>query len=268
MKKISFMLFGLFWFSNYAQIENRLVPLEAEKSFEDFSDGNSFVLNQKELEEKYSNNYNLYTAIKSQFLNLHNGSSEVVQLIVIDLEHIQVFESKETNTITYKVDIAGQELDEEAEPLIVYNLMHFTKDHKTYYFTLLRYDFSEIPYEKYILSPHEFTNVLTLIPLNDIGNIYENIAYSFAKELLVNNNLLSSSSQYYDKITAFANCAKTVEVAGVACESCGLHYGEVVDEKWCLHTDAKIGPKPRYTYMDLSDCEEKLIEKSKDLVYF
>jgi len=123
-------------------------------------------------------------------------------------------------------------------------------------------------YREYINVPEKASNILSFIPLTDIGNIYENIAYSFAQELLINGNMVSTNFQFYDKFIDFANCAKVFSVLSVPCKSCGLNFREVIDGKWCAHTDSEIRPVPGYTYMDLSDCEEQFSEEAIDLVSF
>lgn len=188
-----------------------------------------------------------------------------MQLVTIDLEYIQVFESKEMHSITYKVAIGEDEFNENGDPLTVYNLSHFSTDYNTYYFTLLKYDFSKISYQEYITNPHDNENILTFIPLTDIGNVYENIAYSFAKELILNPDLLSKDTSFYDKMVDFGNCATAIDVAGIACKTCGLHFYETVNGKYCPHKDPKVSPKPAYTFLDLSPCKRKTETKYIDV---
>lgn len=270
MKKIYLLLLTALCFCGYAQSLDREIPKEVLRSVADYPEGETFTFNQEELENRYleAKNYSAISSIKQQFLNYNNADSEIVQLITMDLESIQVFESKEMHSITYKVTIGEDEFNEKGDPLVVYNLMHFSKDYNTYYFTLLRYDLSKTSYENYIANPHESENVLTLIPLNDIGNIYENIAYSFAKELLINPDLLSKDSPFYTKMIDFGNCATAIDVPGVACKTCGLHFYETVDGKYCTHKDPKVSPKPAYTFLDLSPCNRKLETKEIDLASF
>jgi len=56
MKNILLILFGVFSFCSYAQKEERLISKEIMKFPKDFPDGETFILNQEELEKKYSNN--------------------------------------------------------------------------------------------------------------------------------------------------------------------------------------------------------------------
>ncbi|MEG1239450.1 MAG: hypothetical protein RSD30_17925 [Flavobacterium sp.] len=270
MKKIYSLLLTALCFCGYAQSEDRLIPKEVLRSVGDYPDGETFTFNQEELEKRYLEfrNYSAFSSIKQQFLNNNNASSEIVQLVSIDLESIQVFESKEMHTITYKVSIGEDEFNENGDPLVAYNLMHSSKDYITYYFTLLRYDFSKTSYQDYVANPRKTENVLTLIPLTDIGNIYENIAYSFAKELVINPDLLSKDSPFYTKMFDFGNCARAIDVAGAACKSCGLNFNERVDGKYCPHKDPDVKPKPAYTFLDLSPCERKLETKEIDLASF
>ena len=270
MKKIYLLFLTALCFCGYAQSEDRLLPNHLTGYAGDFHDGETFNLNEEALEKKYldAKNYNLYASLKGQFFNNNNADSEIVQLVTMDLESIQVFESKEIHSITYKVTIGEDEFNEIGVPLVVYNLMHFSKDYNAYQFTLLRYDFSKTSYEDYIANPHENENVLSFIPLSDIGNIYENIAYSFAKELVLNPDLLSKDSPFYTKMIDFGNCATAIDVAGVACKTCGLHFYETADGKYCPHKDPKVSPKPAYTFLDLSPCKRKLKTKEIDLASF
>lgn len=270
MKNFYSLLLTALCFCGYAQSEDRLIPKEVLRSVADYPDGETFTFNQQELENRYlkAKNYSAISSIKQQFLNNNNADSEIVQLITMDLESIQVFESKEMHSITYKVTIGEDEFNENGDPLVVYNLMHFSKDYNTYYFTLLRYDLSKISYKDYVANPRKTENVLTLIPLTDIGNIYENIAYSFAKELLLNPNLLSKDAPFYTKMADFGSCARAIDVAGAACKSCGLNFNERVDGKYCPHKDPKVSPKPAYTFLDLSPCERKIQVNEIDLASF
>lgn len=270
MKNFYSLLLTVLCFCGYAQSADRLIPKEVLRSVADSPDGETFTFNQEELENRYleARNYSAVSSIKQQFLNNNNADSEIVQLVSLDLESIQVFESKEMHSITYKVSIGEDEFNENGDPLVVYNLMHFSKDYNTYYFTLLRYDLSKTSYEDYIANPHESENVLTLIPLNDIGNIYENIAYSFAKELIINLDLLSKDSPFYNKIVDFGDCARAIDVPGVPCKTCGLHFYETADGQYCPHKDPKVSPKPAYTFLDLSPCKRKLEVQEIDLASF
>ncbi|KAA5531693.1 hypothetical protein [Paenimyroides baculatum] len=270
MKKIYSIVLTALCFCGYAQSEDRLLPNHLIGYASDFPDGETFNLNQEALEKKYleAKNYNLYASLKEQFFNNNNADSEIVQLINMDVNSIAVYESQKTHTITYKVSIGEDELNEDGEPLVVYNLMHFSKDYNAYQFTLLRYDFSKTSYKDYIANPHESENVLSFIPLSDIGNIYENIAYSFAKELVLNPDLLSKDAPFYTKMVDFGNCARSIDVAGAACKSCGLNFNERVDGKYCPHKDPKVSPKPAYTFLDLSPCERKLEVNEIDLASF
>ncbi|SFO31729.1 hypothetical protein SAMN05421741_13616 [Paenimyroides ummariense] len=270
MKKIYSIVLTALCFVGYAQSEDRLLPNHFIGYTSDFPDGETFNLNQEALEKKYleAKNYNLYASLKEQFFNSNNADSEIIQLISMDLNSIAVYESQKMHTITYKVSIGEDELNQDGEPLVVYNLMHFSKDYHTYQFTLLRYDFSKTSYEDYIANPHESENVLSFIPLSDIGNIYENIAYSFAKELLINPDLLSKDAPFYTKMIDFGNCATAINVAGVACKTCGLHFYETADRKYCPHKDPEVSPKPAYTFLDLSPCKGKLETKEIDLASF
>lgn len=270
MKKIYSLFLTALCFCGYTQTLDREIPKEVLRSVHDYPDGEAFTFNQEELEKRYleARNYSALSSVKQQFLNNNNANSEIVQLVTMDLESIQVFESKEIHSITYKVTIGEDEFNENGDPLVVYNLMHFSKDYNTYYFTLLRYDLSKTSYEDYIANPHESENVLTIIPLNDIGNIYENISYSFAKELLINPDLLSKNSTFYTKIIDFGNCARAIDLAGVECKSCGLHFNETVDGKWCTHKDPDVRPKPAYTFLDLSPCKRQLEVNEIDLASF
>lgn len=270
MKKIYSLLLTALCFCGYAQTLDREIPKEVLRSVDDYPDGETFTFSQEELEKRYldAKNYSTLSSIKQQFLNNHNANSEIVQLVSIDLENIQIFESKEMHSITYKVTIGENEFNENGDPLVVYNLMHFSKDYNTYYFTLLRYDLSKTSYEDFAANPHVSKNVLSFIPLSDIGNIYENIAYSFAKELLINPDLLSKDSPFYTKMIDFGNCARAIDVPGVACKTCGLHFYETADGKYCKHKDPIVSAKPAYTFLDLSPCNRKLETKEIDLASF
>lgn len=270
MKKIYSILLTAACFYGYTQSTDREIPKEVLRSVGDYPDGKTFTFNQEELEKRYLEfrNYSALSSIKQQFLNNNNANSEIVQLVNLDLENIQVFESKEMHSITYKVTIGEDEFNENGDPLTVYNLTHFSTDYNAYYFTVLKYDFSKISYEDYIANPHESENVLSFIPLSDIGNIYENIAYSFAKELVLNSDLFSKDSTFYNKIFDFGNCARAIDVVGVVCKTCGLHFNETVDGKWCTHKDPDVRPKPAYTFLDLSPCERKIQVNEIDLASF
>lgn len=226
MKIISLLFFGLSLICCHSQLDNRSIPYDVRKFEKDFPNGKTFILSQLELDERYSNNYSLYATMKNQFLNLNNPSSEIVQSVSIDLSNIQVFEDEKMHNITYKIDIGEREYDENNEPLVVYNLSYFSSDYQTYYFTLLKYDFSEISYKMYSENPKEHSNILTFIPLTDIGNIYENIAYSFSQEMLEISKKYPVKVEKYKNFIEFAKCAEAITVAAVPCKSCGLHLYE------------------------------------------
>lgn len=270
MKKIYSILLTAVCFCGYAQSLDREIPKEVLTFPSDYPNVETLIFNQEELEKRYldAKNYHAFGSIKQQFLNSNNADSEIVQMVSINLESIQAFESPEMHTITYKVTIGENEFNENGDPLVVYNLMHCSTNYNIYYFILLKYDFSKTSYEDFAANPHDSKNVLSFIPLSDIGNIYENIAYSFAKELLINPDLLSKDSPFYTKMIDFGNCARAIDVPGVACKTCGLHFYETADGKYCTHKDPIVSAKPAYTFLDLSPCNRKLETKEIDLASF
>lgn len=215
--------------------------------------GKSFVVTQSELESRYSGNKNLRSILQNEFKTgsgLVKTTSEGEENSVhIDLDHIQVIESDQMHAITYYVEIREQGEAEETQEL--YNLMYFSKDYETYHVILLRYDFSQIPFQQFIRQPELTLSILGFVPLNDIENIYENIEYS------ISNGLKSTSStqttglspvMYYEFIN-LADCATTVAVEGQPCKGTPPHnYGEPCS------MSGNMRATPGYSYMDLSGC--------------
>src|SRR5690606_5097138 len=146
---------------------------------EDGMQGKTSVMSQQELMDKYAGN-NLGTILKNDFK--HESSDKTVMSssgsvpVYIDLDYVQVFESEGMHAITYHVVIGDEEKDAKDNPKVLYNLMYYSLDYKNYYVILYRYDFTEIPFDAFIKNPNSILNVLGFIPLNDIEDIYENIA--------------------------------------------------------------------------------------------
>lgn len=262
MKKIYLLLF-FYSFCGYAQRESRMIPPEVLHFPENFQNHEPLVFTQEALENKYleAKNYQFYSILKQQFLNSLNPNSKIVQLVSIDLENINVYETNEMLSVTYKVSIGDDVFNDEGEPLIVYNLTHLTSDFKNYHFGLFRYDFSEISYHEFKLNPSNYEKVLLLIPITEIGNIYENIAYSFAKELLLYPDLYPENAPLYSEMIEFAKCSEMITIPAKPCQVCGLHFYELKDGAYCKHRDPKVAPVPSYSYLELSPCDKNIPKK-------
>lgn len=117
--------------------------------------GRLFVLNQNELLKKYPQNGNLQSVLEhgfkqSSFLPTTLNDSAEQYGIEIDLDHIQVYEAPQMHAITYTVMMEPQH---DGQPQELYNLVYFSTDYEQYYVTLLRYDFSQIPFRDFISNP-------------------------------------------------------------------------------------------------------------------
>ncbi len=215
--------------------------------------GRLFVLNQNELLKKYPQNGNLQSVLEngfkqSSFLPTTLNDSAEQYGIEIDLDHIQVYEAPQMHAITYTVMMEPQH---DGQPQELYNLVYFSTDYVQYYVTLLRYDFSQIPFLDFISNPGLTPQLLSFFPLNDIDNIYENIKYSISRPSMQTYGAVNHSlSVSFINIT---DCARTVVVEGTLCKGSGMpkhQYGED-----CSMTGNKRAT-PGYSYMDFSDCRQ------------
>lgn len=190
--------------------------------------GKSFVLTQSELEARYADNKNLYTILQNEFKTengLIKANSETDEnSVYIDLDHIQVFESREIHAITYKVNIEGISTEPESGRIKeVFNLVYFSTNKIDYYVTLFRYDFSTISFERFVQSPQLTNQLLTFVPLKDIEYIYENIHSS------IFNGMANKGGAFTSFTIQHSDCSETTYVAGTECKGSGNpkhSYGE------------------------------------------
>jgi len=217
--------------------------------------GKTIVMNQQELMTKYTDD-NLGNILKNSFER--EGSVQTTMSsgsvpIYIDLDHIQVFESANMHAITYHVIINEDIKDANGRPELVYNLMYYSLDYKTYYVTLFRYDFTTISFDRFIQNPNLTMDVLGFIPLADIEDIYENIANSYTQIL---RSASAIGTNNYPSIPGFfdlADCTDFVVVEGTPCTGDAQHqYGD--DSCNLAGSDRAT---PGYSYMDFSDCDDK-----------
>src|SRR5690554_7080677 len=118
------------------------------------------------------------------------------------------------HAITYHVIINEDIKDANGRPELVYNLMYYSLDYKTYYVTLFRYDFTTISFDRFIQNPNLTMDVLGFIPLEDIEDIYENIANSYSHGL---RNISSITPSPFPQFIDLADCADVVTVDGTTC---------------------------------------------------
>ncbi|HLV45947.1 MAG TPA: hypothetical protein VKY32_02785 [Flavobacterium sp.] len=220
---------------------------------EDVMQGKTSVMSQQELMDKYAGN-NLGTILKNDFK--HESSDKTVMSssgsvpVYIDLDYVQVFESEGMHAITYHVVIGDEEKDAKDNPKVLYNLMYYSLDYKNYYVILYRYDFTEIPFDAFIKNPNSILNVLGFIPLNDIEDIYENIAYSFSEGLKRTSSSEGVYPSYFYEMKNLSDCVEEVSYPSEPCKKCGRDYGQ----PGCRNTDRSTRAKPPMSFMDFSDC--------------
>src|SRR5690606_10702871 len=197
------------------------------------------------------------TILKNDFK--HESSDKTVMSssgsvpVYIDLDYVQVFESEGMHAITYHVVIGDEEKDAKDNPKVLYNLMYYSLDYKNYYVILYRYDFTEILFDAFIRDPNSILNVLGFIPLNDIEDIYENIAYSYSQILRGTSSV--SVKGIRPEIPVFfdmADCMDLVTIGGDPCTGDAHHqYG---DDACNLEGNQRA--TPGYSFMDFSDCHD------------
>lgn len=221
--------------------------------------GKSFVVTQTELEAKYAGNKSLNSILQKEFktdnglIKTNSVDEEAAYGVYIDLDYVTVFESDQIHTITYHVTLEEQEETDEIQE--VYNLMYFSHDYETYYVTLLRYDFSQISFQEFVMNPDIYRAQLAFLPLNDIENIYENIRYSFS-----NVNQTAGKTAYNYEVAVglqrleYQPCSVTVNVSGIPCQRCGLNAGEVKNGRQCANENPATKPVPGYSYTDSRPC--------------
>lgn len=131
--------------------------------------------------------------------------------------------------------------------------MYFSKDYVNYHVILLRYDFSQISFQQFITQPELTLNMLGFVPLNDIENIYNNIAFSVTNNLIQGKG--SGSGAGYENVISLQPigqdpCSVRVEVPAVPCKGDGHMPGETCYMKG---DDRAQGG---YYYYDNSECYE------------
>jgi len=218
--------------------------------------GKSFVVTQTELEAKYAGNKSLNNILQKEFKTegglIKTNSDDEGQNngVYIDLDHVTVFESDQLHTITYHVTLEEQEETDEIQE--VYNLMYFSHDYETYYVTLLRYDFSQISFQEFVMNPDIYRAQLAFLPLNDIENIYENIRYSFS-----NVNQTAGKTAYNYEVAVglqrleYQPCAVTTNEPGQLCKGDGDDK-HIHGQKCSMTGDKKA--TPGYTVIDTRPC--------------
>ncbi|WKW46934.1 hypothetical protein P3875_02445 [Myroides sp. JBRI-B21084] len=254
MKKMLMLLFSCSLLIISCRHDDVYENSENTNQHADALKGKSFVLNQTELEAKYAGNKSLNTILQKEFKTeglIKANSVEGENGVYIDLDHIQVYESAQMHAITYYVEIGEQ--TETDEPQEMYNLMYFSKDYVNYHVILLRYDFSQIPFQQFITQPELTLNVLGFVPLNDIENIYENINYSISHGVNSTSSVKTngnSSATFYQ----FADCVVVTVNPPQPCQVCGLYKGEVKDGKKCVNDNPATMPKSGSVIYDFTDC--------------
>lgn len=217
--------------------------------------GKTFIVNQKQLLEKYATDKNLSTILENDFKN-HDGltittSYESGQAgVMIDLDYIQVFESDQIRAITYKVSFES-DIEENGETRELYNLVYFSRNSQNVFVTLFKYDFSQIPFHQFINDPYSLYHILNFFPLNNIENIYENIAYSVSNPMINVANYGSVNPQFSYSMINLADCAQTVYVEGSECKGSGNPKHKYGEQCGMSGSDRAT---PGYSYMDFSDC--------------
>jgi len=203
--------------------------------------GKILVLNQSELQERYIHNIALNTIFENEFKigqSLFKTSNQSGPYVDIDLDHIQVYESETAHTITYRVNIGDA-----SGNTIVYNLMYSSGDYQNYYVSLLKYDLTTL--NEFRQNPT--LNVVSLIPLNEIENIYDNIQYSISA---------TANEEYPSLYTEFLNlsdCLKEVTYPAQSCKKCGREWGDTD----CKNSDASTRAKGPITVLDFSACGDR-----------
>lgn len=218
--------------------------------------GKNFVLTQEQLEAKYVGNKSLNNILQKEFkmeggLIKTNSEDGGKNGVYIDLDHVQVFESPQMHSITYYVEIGEQE--ETNEPQEVYNLMYFSKDYENYHVILFRYDFSQIPFQQFIMHPELTTDILGFIPLNDIENIYENIDYSISHGLMSTSSVQTTNASA-TVVRQFIDCLIVTIIPAQPCQACGQYKGEVRNGRVCTNTNPETMPVEGSVTYDFSGC--------------
>lgn len=216
--------------------------------------GKSFVVTQAELEAKYAGNKSLNNILQKEFktdnglIKTNSVDEEAAYGVYIDLDYVTVFESDQIHTITYHVRLEEQEETDEIQE--VYNLMYFSHDYETYYVTLLRYDFSQISFQEFVMNPDIYRAQLAFLPLNDIENIYKNIRYSFS-----NVNQAAGKTAYNYEVAVglqrleYQPCAVTTNTPGKLCKYEAHEHG---DDRCTVKGDGRA--TPGYTTIDSRPC--------------
>lgn len=212
------------------------------------------MLTQEQLESKYAGNKNLNNILQKEFktegglVKTNSTDEEAAYGVYIDLDNVEVFESDQMHTITYNVTLEEQQETDEIQE--VYNLMYFSHDYETYYVTLLRYDFSQISFQEFVMNPNIYRAQLAFLPLNDIENIYQNIRYSFT-----NINQAAGKTAYNYELPVGLQrlqdqpCAVTTNYPGQLCKYDAHEYG---DHKCTVKGDGRA--TPGYTVIDTRPC--------------
>lgn len=216
--------------------------VDHHRQFNDPLEGNTFTVDQKNLESIYSGNENLKEIFKNQFKK--NLSDKTINSLGskistrIDLDHIQVYEAKRLHAITYAVHVFDEKGDPTKE---IYNLMYYSTDKENYYVTLLKYDFSKVSFPQFLKDP-SFNDVISIYPLDDYQDI--------DKEL--NRSITSVNPIYTKEIIPLGDCVKEVSVAGNPCKGSGNPKHEYGDASCGMTGNNRA--TPGYSYMDFSDC--------------
>lgn len=249
VKRVAMKLLGLcLLLSSVISCQQDDVYHQSDNSVSEFTEGKTSVMNQNELMNRYSGD-NLGGLLKNSFEqenSVQTTMSSASTPVYIDLDHIQVYESPNIHAITYHVVIGDMDKNINGEPQTRYNLVYYSKDYINYYVTLLRYDFSTTSLERFIQNPSDIMSMLSFVPLNDIENIYDNIAYSYSEGLRSTTEINPIS---FPQFIDLSDCAELVVEEGTPCAGRAKHeYGE---------SCSKIGSEratPSSTYMDFSDC--------------
>lgn len=213
--------------------------VDHHRQFNDPLEGNTFTVDQKNLESIYSGNENLKEIFKNQFKkDLSNKTINSLGSKIstrIDLDHIQVYEAKRLHAITYSVHVFDEKGDPTKE---IYNLMYYSTDKENYYVTLLKYDFSKVSFPQFLKNP-SVNEVLYLYPLEDYQDIDKEIYRTIS----------SVNPIYVKEIIPLGDCVKEVSVVGKPCNGEGHEYGD----PRCRMTGSDRAT-PSYSYMDFSEC--------------
>lgn len=131
--------------------------------------------------------------------------------------------------------------------------MYFSKDYENYHVILFKYDFSQIPFQQFIMHPELTTDVLGFVPLNDIENIYENIHYSISHGLMSTSSVQTTSTSPVITLQ-FTDCVTVTIIPPQPCQVCTQYKGEVRNGRVCTNDNPLTMPVGGSVTYNFSDC--------------